>query len=125
MYNWLKIKELLDKGKIPQKHLLDWLGSNYNGSLKNVIDVDIRASKLEKIADFFGLPIDYFFDRETRPSGVSVSGVKNKVHHFSIGQNDAEVIKSLRELLAEKEKRIELLEELNAVLKAQASAKSV
>lgn len=89
------------------------MGKNWNGSIKGIISGDIRVSKLEKIADFFGVPVDEFFDRDPCINGVMVGGVRNKVHHFSVKTDTT----SLQALIEEKDKRIKVLEELVALLK--------
>ncbi len=116
MYNPKKVIELIESSGIRKKELLDFMGMNYNGSVDAVIKGDIRVSKLEKIADFFGVPVDVFFDRDQSNNGVLVGGVHNKVHHFSIGASETE-LKAMEALLKEKDKRIETLEEMIEILK--------
>ena len=113
MYNPQKIIDMLKAKGMTNKTLLDYLGKNYNGSLKGIISGDIRVSKLEKIADFFGVPVDEFFDREQNINGVMVGGSRNNVHHFSIKNDPA----AMQALLDEKDKHIKLLEEMVALLK--------
>lgn len=116
MYNPKKVIELIESSGVKNKELLDFMGKNWNGSVDAVIKGDIRVSKLEKIADFFGVPVDAFFDREVTAGGVNVGGVRNKVHHFSIANGDPDV-KNLQSLIEEKDKRIKLLEEMVELLK--------
>lgn len=111
MYNPQKVIDLIEAGGYQKKALLDFMGKNWNGSLDAVIKGDIRVSKLEKIADFFGVPVDTFFDRETPNTGVQISGVRNKVHHFTVGAALTER-NNLQALIEEKDKRIKLLEEM-------------
>lgn len=122
MYNPQKIIALIQEHKIRRKDLLDYLGMNYNGSVDAVIRGDIRVSKLEKIADYFGVPVDTFFDREPSNNGVSVGGVRNQVHHFTIDPG-AQEIKALTSLIEEKDKRIQTLEEMIVLLKQVHSQK--
>lgn len=125
MYNPQKVRELLFDLRIKNKDLLNYLGKNWNGDLEHVITGDIRVSKIEKIADFFGVPIDFFFDRDSANNGVIVGGVGNRVHHFSVNPDKAAREKleaSLAEkdtLIAEKDKRIKSLEEIIDLLKSQ------
>lgn len=119
MYNPNKINELLSESGISKKQLLDYIGKNWNGSLKNVINGDIRVSKLEKIADFFGVPVDTFFDREPGTCGVHIRGAQNNVHHFSVHSNT----QALQQLIEEKDKRIHVLEEMIEMLKVGNSTK--
>ena len=114
MYNPQKIIDLLKLTNTPNKALLDYIGKNWNGSIRSIISGDIRVSKLEKIADFFGVSVDEFFDREPKVNGVMVGGVRNNVHHFSVKQDPA----ALQALIEEKDKRIKVLEEMVDLLKA-------
>lgn len=113
MYNPQKVIDLLKSTGTTNKALLDYMGKNWNGSIKGIITGDIRVSKLERIADFFGVPVDEFFDRNSSVNGVMVGGVRNKVHHFSVRTDTA----SLQALIEEKDKRIKVLEEMVALLK--------
>lgn len=117
MYNPQKVIDLLKSTGASNKSLLDYMGKNWNGSLKGIISGDIRVSKLEKIADFFGVPVDEFFDREQSVNGVLVGGVRNNVHHFSVKTDPA----ALQSLIEEKDKRIKLLEEMISLLKGEKS----
>lgn len=120
MYNPRKVIELIEASGVRGKELLDYMGKNWNGSVEAVIKGDIRVSKLEKIADFFGVPVDTFFDRNTTNNGVLVGGVRNRVHHFSVGPTISD-INNLQALIDEKDKRIAALEEIVALLKKQNS----
>ena len=117
MYNPQKIIDLLKSRNLSQKELLQYIGKNWNGSLNGVVTGDIRVSKLERIADFFGVPVDEFFDRNQKVNGVTVSGVRNNVHHFSVKTNR----EALQALIEEKDKRIKILEEMVALLKEKKS----
>lgn len=119
MYNPQKIIDLLNQTGVTNKTLLDYLGKNWNGSLTSIIKGDIRVSKLEKIADFFGVPVDEFFDREPAVTGVRVGGVRNNVHHFSVSTDPT----ALQQLIEEKDKRIALLEDMVSILKGEKTTK--
>lgn len=116
MYNPQKIYDLLSEHKLQQKELLRALGKNDKASLKQMCERDIRVSTLEKIADYFQVPVDTFFDR---PNSVSISGNGHKVHHIYVGETSD--VKHLENLLEEKDKRIQLLEEMVEILKGKAS----
>lgn len=60
MYNPLKIAQLLKERELKSKDLMEYIGYKVQGGLIHSVGGDIRASKLEKIADFFGVPIDTF-----------------------------------------------------------------
>lgn len=114
--NRQRIQDLLDSTGKTRAELLKFIGVADTISIKQAISGDIRASKLEKIADFFHVPIDFFFDREATSIGVQVGGENNKVHHFSVG-SDANEILRLQEIIAEKDKLIEEKELHNKTLK--------
>ena len=118
MYNPNKVIELIESSGVRKKELLDYMGKNWNGSVEAVVKGDIRVSKLEKIADFFGVPVDTFFDRDSNNGGVTVGGVRNRVHNFSVGTTNNDM-KTLQALLDEKDKRIAILEEMVTLLKSQ------
>lgn len=118
MYNPQRVIELIESSGMQKKELLDYMGKNWNGSVEAVIKGDIRVSKLEKIADFFGVPVDTFFDREQPNNGVSVGGVRNRVHHFSVGLSASER-KQFETLIAEKDGRIADLQDTVKILKRQ------
>lgn len=74
---------------------------------------DIGCSKIERVADYFNVPMDYFFDRKTdvtpNISGHTVHGIVNNVSgDIIIGQYE-ELIKSLKMLVDEKERTIQVL----------------
>lgn len=115
MYNPQKVIDLLKSTGVTNKALLDYMGKNWNGSIKGIISGDIRVSKLEKIADFFGVPVDEFFDRDQSVTGIMVGGVRNNVHHFSVKTDPS----ALQALIDEKDKRIKLLEDMVALLKGE------
>ena len=117
MYNGQVIRELLKKRNIQNKTLNEALGWT-NSQLKQVIEGNPTVSTLEPIADFFRVPIDTFFERSVATvSGYNnVTGVGNNVNSVVYhGDQLAERIKILEQLLHEKDKRIETLEKLNTV----------
>ncbi len=87
---------------------------------------EIGCIKLERIADFFQVPMDYFFDREDygnnkkeenvlfSEKNVDKSNNSNTINgnghsiHLSYGDQQLE-IQHLKELLTEKERMIQLL----------------
>lgn len=129
MFNPQIVLMLLEQNNIPHKDLLDYLGKNHNGSLKQILRGDVKASNLEKFSEFFGVPVDTFFEKETHNSGVVVGGVGNRVHHFSVNPDKTArekleaLVKEKDTLIEEKEKRIKVLEEFNESLKRQLESK--
>lgn len=113
MYNPLKIAQLLKERELKSKDLMEYIGYKVQGGLIHTVGGDIRASKLEKIADFFGVPIDTFFDRQCEvPGAVTVVGISPR----KIAEEREQ---SLRDLIKEKDRRIALLEEMVEILKSQ------
>ncbi len=97
MFKGDRIQELLKERKKTKKDLYEAIGLSAVG-LKKVLDgADLRASNLEKIADYFELPIDYFFDREI------------EIDKEGYSQEAQKEIKLLREILSEKERLIQVL----------------
>lgn len=119
MFNPHRVRELLKDSNTPIRNLLEYLGKNHNGSITQLLSSDMKASVLEKMADFFGVPVDEFFDRRNVQPMVKVDGVKNHVHHFSVGAKGNVDIDVYNKLIEEKDKRIAILEELVALYKAK------
>lgn len=113
MFNGQKIKHLLEERKQTKKSLLSFI--NITGAALDNITNGIsmpKADNLEKIADFFELPIDYFFDREDYSNshiGHNVNGNGNKVSGDITLSECQKENQHLRELLAEKERTIQIL----------------
>ena len=118
MYNGQIIRELLNKRKIQNKTLNEALGWN-NSQLKQVVEGNPRVSTLELIADFFKVSMDVFFDRNIPVPGSSnhVNGDGNNVNSVIFGGDQA--VQAIELLLIEKDKRIEVLEEMNKMLRQE------
>lgn len=109
MYNGNKIKQLLAERNILNKELLNYLGSDANATLTQIVNGNPTVKRLEKVADFFGVSMDVFFNRE-KP--FMCSNNENKINVYELTQkNDF-----LEKLILEKDKRIELLESMNKLL---------
>ena len=104
MYNGNIIKQLLAEKKIQNKELLNYLGTEANSSLSHP-----TVRRLEKVADFFGVSMDVFFNREKPYQTFSTNDLNNL-------QLFKDKIELLEKLLEEKDKRIALLENLNQAL---------
>lgn len=118
MYNCQKVYALLNARNLRKSDLLEYLGLSPTASITQYLNIDIKSSRLEAIADFFDLPTDYFFDRgKSYDNGQSVNVAGNSNSKIRISQI-LEREQSLRSLVEEKEKRIKLLEEMNEVLKS-------
>lgn len=118
MYNCQKVYDLLKARNLKKGDLLEYLGLNPAASITQYLNIDIKSSRLEAIADFFDLPTDYFFDRgKIYDNGQSVNVAGNSNSKIRISQI-LEREQSLRSLVEEKDKRIKLLEEMNEILKS-------
>lgn len=121
MYNGQVIKELLRKRKIQNKILNEALGWN-NSQLKQVVEGNPKVSTLELVADFFHVSMDVFFERNTSvlPSSNHVLGDGNNVNSVVFNCDQlTERIKILEQFLLEKDKRIEVLEDMNKMLRQE------
>lgn len=122
MYNGQVIRKLLRKRKIQNKTLNEALGWT-NSQLKQVIEGNPKVSTLEPIADFFRVSMDVFFERNTpiHSNGYNnVLGDGNNVNSVVIGNDRLTERVQIQEiLLEEKDKRIEILEEMNKMLRQE------
>ena len=91
------------------KDLLEYLNINTNGSLTQIVNGNPTAERLENIADFFGVSIDTFFERNSNYAGVATPATPNVVATLQISK--------LETIIKEKDKRIVLLEDMVEVLK--------
>jgi len=117
MYNGQIINVLLKERGVKAKDLLDYLQVHSNGSISALVRGNPSAERLEKIADFFDVPIDSLFQR-SKTYGYNVVGNSNHVANITIGQLRGKT-KALEQIIEEKEKRIVLLEEMVEMLKKQ------
>ena len=115
MYNGQIINTLLAERGLKAKDLLDYLQVNSNGSLTNIVKGNPTAERLEKIADFFEIPIDALFNR-SKSFGYNVVGNRNNVGYVAIGELRGKN-EGLEKIIEEKEKRIALLEDMIELLK--------
>ncbi len=117
MYNGKIINVLLKERGIKAKDLLDHLQLQTNGSISSLVRGNPSAERLEKIADFFDVPIDALFQR-SKQYGYHVVGNSNQFANVVIGELRGKT-ESLEQIIEEKDKRIALLEEMVAMLKNQ------
>lgn len=114
MFNGHKISKLLIERHLKKKSLIEYM-QTYPSGLDSIIkNCNPTAEKIEQIADFFRLPIDYFFDRKIEISdpALSITGNGNKVQHGDgniMVEAQAKEIEHLQQLLAEKERTIQIL----------------
>lgn len=114
MYNGNVIKQLLLDKKVTNKELLRYLGTEANASLAQIVNGNPTVKRLEKVADFFGVSMDVFFERE-KPFKAYPSA------HGDNEQQYKEKIELLERLLEEKDKRILLLEQINQLVNSAES----
>lgn len=109
MYNGNVIKQLLLDKKVTNKELLKHLGTEANSSLAQIVNGNPTVKRLEKVADFFGVSMDVFFEREKPFKEYSSTLINNE-------QVYKEKISLLEQLIKEKDERIKLLENVNQLL---------
>lgn len=108
MFNGQKIKDLIDDKKVTKVSLFSYANISKK-SLDNIINGSNipNSNTIEAIADFFKVPIDYFFDRKIDLSNTNVGNpIKDNVNNTLEDQKE---IEHLRELLVEKERTIQIL----------------
>ena len=108
-YNGNVIKQLLLDKKVTNKELLKYLGTEANSSLAQIVNGNPTVKRLEKVADFFGVSMDVFFEREKPFKEYSSTLINNE-------QVYKEKISLLEQLIKEKDERIKLLENVNQLL---------
>ena len=117
-----KIEQLIIDNKLTKKSFCEKVSISVQG-LDNILKgADLGSSKLEWIADFFKLPIDYFFDRDINVDnsiGHHVNGNGNKVSGDITLSECKNELEKLRLLIKEKEERIKDKDEMIALLKQQ------
>jgi transcriptional regulator with XRE-family HTH domain len=114
MWNGQIINVLLKERKLKAKDLLEYLQLQTNGSITSLVRGNPTAERIEKIADFFDVPIDALFQRN-KSYGYNVVGNSNQVANITIG----ELRSSLERIIDEKDKRIAILEDMVELLKKQ------
>ncbi len=113
MYNGQKIKDLIEAKKVSAKEIYCKAGISkptFDTMVKE--DGNPTARNLEALANALECPIDYFFDRETYINtniGHHVNGNGNKVSGDITLSECKKEIQHLQELLAEKERTIQIL----------------
>ena len=120
MFNGQKINELIEKEMATKVSIYNYAGIS-KSQLDNIINgKNIPNGKIiEKIADFFKVPIDYFFDRSIETSSVNighhVNGNWNKVSGDITLSECKKENEHLKELLSEKERTIQILMKQNSI----------
>lgn len=114
------IDNLIIERRTTKKALCEAIGISQQ-SLNNLkTGTEIGVNKLEAIADYFGVSMDYFFGREDkvrRQVGHSVCGNGSSIHGDIVLDKCKQEVEHLKELLAEKERTIQLLLSINDINK--------
>lgn len=99
--------------KITSTQIAEAIGMTRQGFEKTLKEESLKVETLEKIADFFSLPVIAFFDGEKNPATTIQNSCNGLGNTIQIALSDCEKeTRHLKEMLAEKEKRISLLERL-------------
>lgn len=109
MYNGNIIRQLLVEKNIPNKELLRYIGTEANASLAQIVNGNPTVKRLEKVADFFGVSMDTFFEREKPFKYVGTTKCDDTAYYL-------EKIELLEKIIKEKDERIKLLENVNQLL---------
>lgn len=111
--NLIKIRELCETKDGGVKRLAEEIGMSEQNLHRCITLNKIQAGELEKIANIFDVPIGYFFDKDAGNSNINighqVKGNGNKVSGDITLSECQKEIAHLKELLAEKERTIQIL----------------
>lgn len=106
MFKGQRITDLLIERRKKKKDLYDYLDITPVGLDSIIKGSNVRAGNLEKIADFFQLPIDYFFDRDVKwDTPQKEETVQDENETMSLYQENI----YLKKILEEKERTIQIL----------------
>lgn len=123
MYNGQKIADLIASSKATKTSICDAVGFTSNSQLRQVIQGNPTAKTLEKIADFFNVSIDYFFDRQNSfesKDTCTISEPKESHEYIKPVNYDRDAISAL---LAEKDRHIASLENIINLLSEDIKAR--
>lgn len=134
MFKPQRINELLEERRIKKVDFCEKVNISAT-TLNRTTEkgAEIGCIKLERIADFFQVPMDYFFERDYKQpehvntidkgidlsSGNTINGINGNGNAITMSYNDQKrEIEHLKILLKEKERMIQLLlYQQNIVLK--------
>lgn len=115
MFLYSRIDDVLIDKKVTKEALANGIGVSLSSVKKWTAGSTIPgADKIEALADFFKVPMEFFFDREISLTNTvgNISGSGNNIQnghngHINITQSNAEKeIEHLKSLLMEKEQMI-------------------
>ena len=108
-----RINNLLEERKITKVNLYTSIGMSGPGLDKIIAGANVRVGSLEKIANFFNVSMDYFFDREIDTTSIRighhVNGTGNNVSGDITLSECQKELAHLQQLLEEKERTIQIL----------------
>jgi putative prophage lsa1 DNA-binding protein, XRE family len=113
-----RLARLIEENRVTKSKLCDEVGISVMG-LNNFLNkgTEIGSTKLEKIADYFKVSMDYFYDREIDSASINlghhVDGIGNHVSGDIITSEHEKEIAHLKQLLEEKERTIQILMKQN------------
>lgn len=121
MYNGHIINQLLSDRNIKKKDFMQAVGWNSGTQYRQAVTGNPTAATLEKIADFFSVPIDLFFERENPYyEHCNVVGHGNNVQNFNSviynEQKEKDRIDALTKLIEEKDNHINTLQKMIELL---------
>ena len=125
MFKPQRINELLEERRIKKVDFCEKVNISAT-TLNRTTEkgAEIGCIKLERIADFFQVPMDYFFERDYKQpyptntmekgtdlsSGNTINGINGNGNAITMSYNDPQrEIEHLKVLLKEKERMIQLL----------------
>lgn len=112
MYNGRKVKELLAINGKRNQELLDYLGSTSRTTIAQLVTGNPTVKKLEKVADFFGVSMDVFFERTFKIQSNDIDKLETSERQVLM-----DLISAKDQLISDKERTIRLLEEYIKELK--------
>lgn len=116
MYNGRRIDDLIVSHGVTKSTLCESLGFNSGSQLRQIIHGNPTAKTLEKIADYFSVSLDFFFDRSV--NYTSTEGEIPALEDSKYSNNDllAEKLKAAQDVIAEKDRHISTLERMVTIL---------
>jgi len=118
MYNGRVINQLLSDRNIKKSEFMDAVGWRSGTQYRQAVEGNPTAATLEKIADFFSVPIDVFFDREgLEYERCNIVGHGNNVQNInSVIYSEQKEIDALNKLIEEKDNHIRTLQKMISML---------
>lgn len=121
MYNGHIINQLLSDRNIKKKDFMQAVGWSSGTQYRQAVNGNPTAATLEKIADFFSVPIDLFFERENPYyEHCNVVGHGNNVQNYNSviynEQKEKDHAEALARLIEEKDNHIKTLQKMIAIL---------